>query len=144
MLEYEMYFEIKTLCEEYYSKRKMEHAKAVEKYTMQDTRYALLPAGDKWTIRAIALAHDLLEDTDCTYEDIKTISCYIAESVLILTHYVKNMSYYDYCSNIIESGNYFAVIVKTADLKDHLTRKKTLSEKLQKKYAAVIPMFLKA
>lgn len=143
MREYEQYFEIKTLCEEYYNKKKMEHAKAVEKYTMQDTRYALLSAGDKWLIRAIALAHDLLEDTDCTYEDIKTISCYIAETTLLLTH-MDNVTYYDYCSNIVESGNYDAVIVKTADLKDHIMRKKTLTEKLQKKYAAVIPMFLKA
>ena len=142
-MTYEMYFEIKCLCEEYYSKKKMEHAKAVESYVMKDTRYALMTAEDQYIARAAALAHDLLEDTDCTYDEINAISCTVAEITYLLTHFQK-MSYYDYCKQIVDSKDIIAILVKTADIKDHLMRKKTLSDKLKTKYAAVIPLFLAA
>ena len=142
-MTYEMYFEIKCLCEEYYSKKKMEHAKAVESYVMKDTRYALMNTEDKYIARAAALAHDLLEDTNCTYDEINAISCTVAEITYLLTHF-QEVSYYDYCKNIIDSKDVIAILVKTADIKDHLMRKKILSDKLKNKYAAVIPLFLAA
>lgn len=141
---YEQYFDVKALCEEYYSKKKMEHAKAVESYVIKDTRYALLSIEDQWSIRSIALAHDLLEDTKCTYEQLKDISCFMAESVMLLTHFKECDSYYDYVKKIVDSKNILAIIVKTADLKDHLMRKQTLTPKLVAKYDQVIPLLLKA
>lgn len=137
----EGYRGVLTLCDAFYSKKKKAHAERVERYVTDDTRYALMTPEDKILIRSIALAHDLLEDTKCSYEDLNKINSFLAESVKLLTH-VKPITYYDYCKNIVESNNIFALIVKTADLKDHLTLTDTLTPKLIKKYDKVIPLFI--
>ncbi len=137
----EGYKNVLTLCDAFYSEKKKAHAERVERYVTDDTRYALMKPEDKILIRAIALAHDLLEDTKCLYEDLNKIDFFLADSVKLLTH-VKPITYYDYCNNIIKSNNSFALIVKTADLKDHLTLTDTLTPKLIKKYDVVIPLFI--
>lgn len=135
------YLEVVKICKEYYPSTIYEHAKKVEEYVILDSRYALLSVEEQWLIRAVALAHDLLEDTNCTKDILKetdkNFSIYVDE----LTH-KKNISYYNYVKNIIESNHYISIIVKTADIKDHLMRKKTLTPRLKEKYAKVIPLFL--
>jgi len=138
------YFDIVELCKKYYPEKKFNHAKRVETYAVNDTRYALLSLGEKYLVRAIALAHDLLEDTKCTREELISVSgnnCSFVEGVERLTH-TKDKTYYDYVKAIVDSRDVYAIIVKTADMKDHLTLKKTLTEKLKAKYAPVIPLLL--
>ena len=139
----EQYCAIKDLCEKYYSKKEYAHAKAVESYVIKDIRYSFLTVEKQWLLRAAALAHDLLEDTDCTYEELAEISFRLADIVKLLTHDASLMSYYTYCKKIIESEDYYAITVKASDIKDHLMRKKTLTAKLIEKYSEVIPLFIK-
>lgn len=135
------YLEVAKICKEYYPSNIYEHAKKVEEYVILDSRYALLSVEEQWLIRAVALAHDLLEDTNCTKNILKEIDKDFSIYVNELTHN-KNISYYNYVKNIIESNHYISIIVKTADIKDHLMRKKTLTPRLKEKYAKVIPLFL--
>lgn len=135
------YLEVVKICKEYYPSTIYEHAKKVEEYVILDSRYALLSVEEQWLIRAVALAHDLLEDTNCTKDILKEIDKNFSIYVDELTH-KKNISYYNYVKNIIESNHYISIIVKTADIKDHLMRKKTLTPRLKEKYAKVIPLFL--
>lgn len=64
----------------------------------------------------IALLHDLIEDTDTTFEDLEKLgfSKYVISVLKLLTH-EKNIDYYEYIKNL--SVNKDAIIVKLADLK---------------------------
>lgn len=68
--------------------------------------------------KTCALLHDLIEDTDTTYEEIKYVFWKeIADIVEILTHR-KWESYLDYIARVKE--NDIAVQVKIADICDNL------------------------
>ena len=68
--------------------------------------------------KVIALLHDVLEDTDTTYEELKNeFGVEIAHSVLVLTR-VKDEDYDDYIQRI--KTNPDAVRVKIADIADNL------------------------
>lgn len=139
----EQYLDVVKICKKYYSKGKFEHAKAVESYVMKDSRYVLLNMEEQYLIRSVAMGHDLLEDTECPIIDLKTISIKMAEIIMLLTH-TEEEPYYDYIQRIVNSKNIIAIIVKTADVKDHLIRKKTLTPKLIEKYDKIIPLLLYA
>lgn len=58
--------------------------------------------------------------------------------LLLLTHDKENMSYDEYCKRIKDSVNTpagkLAWFVKIADMKDHLNKTDTLTDKLKEKY----------
>ena len=72
-----------------------------------------------------ALLHDVVEDTDITFEDLKAqgISEAVVEVLQALTH-DKNVPYMEYVKGILAGGNKAAVAVKLADLRHNadLTR----------------------
>ena len=69
------------------------------------------------TATCVALLHDVAEDTDMTFEDLRElgISDRVIESLALLTH-DKSVSYADYINSIKESGDKVAIAVKLADL----------------------------
>jgi (p)ppGpp synthase/HD superfamily hydrolase len=73
--------------------------------------------GDDETLIATALLHDVVEDTDLTFDDLRSEG--IAEDVLtalkLLTRN-NNVPYMDYVQAIKDSGNSTAIAVKKADL----------------------------
>ena len=95
------------------------------------------------------MAHDLIEDTkcswselqDCVSDDDEKRQLYIA--VDLLTHRHEH-TYGEYIDMIIRSKNIFAIMVKQADMKDHIVRKGTLTKKLKEKYLPVMPRLLRA
>ena len=90
----------------------------------------------------IALAHDLLEDTDCPKEDLmSTLGMVAYDSVVLLTKDPQE-KYEDYIHKIIDAKDDYAFIVKQADMKDHMTLTDTLTEKLRDKYIPVLHYFL--
>jgi hypothetical protein len=142
------YEAIKAVCDKWYPAKKAEHCASVEAIVMQDPMFLALSEEHKYFVRALAYAHDLFEDTACPPEEL--IVCIdidgefervdFLRDLTLLTHDKDADSYYDYVREIVNSRRCFAVMVKRADMVDHLQRKATLTDKLKKKYAPVIPM----
>ena len=67
--------------------------------------------------KVCALLHDVIEDTDVTYEDLINIGYNnnVIEILKILTK-LKGEDYRNYIDRIIESGNIHAMNIKLADL----------------------------
>ncbi len=71
--------------------------------------------GAEQILGATALLHDTLEDTDTTYEELKSqFGAEIADNVLCLTR-EENGSYDRYIDHVIQNGSDDAVLVKLAD-----------------------------
>lgn len=70
---------------------------------------------------AVAALHDVIEDTDFTLDDIRRapFDDEVIDAVEALTHR-KGESYPDYIQRIVK--NEVAIVVKMADLEDHLAR----------------------
>ena len=138
------------VCSSYYDSKKRSHCSQVEQYLCDDPRMWFLDEEDQWLARAVAFAHDLIEDTDCTYDELlKDVHgefdrAELETCIRLLTHIKKKESYYTYVRKICESGHPIAIMVKCADMKDHLRRQETLTEKLRLKYAQVTPLLLRA
>ena len=71
--------------------------------------------------KVCALLHDIIEDTDVTYDDLRDVgySEEIIEILTILTK-VKGEDYRDYINRIIKSDNIHAMNIKLADLKHNM------------------------
>lgn len=135
-------------CAKWYPKRKRDHCIQVETYVIEDSMFSILTEDQQWFVRALAYAHDVIEDTDCPLDDVLKHIGISPESyerldfetdLILLTHHDSD-TYYDYVKTLVESRRMFAIMVKRADMKDHLTRKKTLTPKLKAKYEPVLPM----
>lgn len=136
---FEQLIKIFNLSVKYYSKKKISHATRVAEYAAIRAKENHLDS-----IRAykIGLAHDLLEDTGCPEEElIAAIGEINYNSVVLLTK-SNDQDYEDYIRKIIESKDNYAFVVKQADMKDHMTFTKSLTEKLLNKYAPVLHYFL--
>lgn len=74
---------------------------------------------DKQRLVLIGLLHDILEDTDLTYEELQDLCPdeKILDAVLLLTRLDKQ-SYFEYIDLI--SFNRLATLVKLSDIEDHL------------------------
>lgn len=128
------------LAVKYYSKEKLDHAVQVAEYAQEK---AILSRRCDENVYIIGLAHDLLEDTDCSVEEIRE-ACYdkaIVDSIILLTK-TPNESYEDYIKRIVSSDDWMAKLVKQADMKDHFARLDTLTPKLIDKYTPVLKYLL--
>lgn len=79
-----------------------------------------------------AVFHDLIEDTNWTFQDLKRIgvSERDVEIIKLLTRKVKRgESYSTYIARLCESGDRDAYLIKMADLEDNLSRIDGLPEK---------------
>jgi len=82
--------------------------------------------------QAVGILHDLVEDTDWTFERLRGegIPENIVEALKLLTH-TSELSYDEYVAKIIKSGNKLAIQVKLNDLEDNMDvrRLKEVTEK---------------
>ena len=71
--------------------------------------------------KVCALLHDVIEDTDVTYEDLEKVG-YQQEVIEILRVLTKNKGedYRNYIDRIIDSNNYHAMNIKIADLRHNM------------------------
>jgi len=71
--------------------------------------------------KVCALLHDIIEDTDVTYEDLKEVgySDEIIDILKILTK-IKGEDYQEYIKRIIDSNNYHAMNIKLVDLRHNM------------------------
>lgn len=70
------------------------------------------------------LLHDVVEDTDITFEELthRGVDDSIIEALRLLTHDKEKMSYEEYVQQIASSGNDIAIHVKYYDLCHNLKR----------------------
>lgn len=101
----------------------------------------------------VAILHDVLEDAPEEQREALRLSfqeglpdgCY--DALMGLTHDKASMDYDTYCESIKrfakrdENGE-LAYLVKLADMKDHLSRVETLTDKLKEKYLSGLRFLL--
>ena len=132
----------KEFAKKWLSKKKYEHSCRVANYVLEllHNRYQSLSEGK---CLMLAFLHDVVEDSDCSLSEIeKEFGFYIMMGVKVLTHNKEEMSYPAYIDKIMDSRYREAVVVKHADMKDHLAQKETLTPKLKEKYFEVIDRFI--
>lgn len=79
--------------------------------------------GKDETERIVGVLHDVVEDTDCSFEDLEKfgVDKNIINILKLLTH-TEGQSYDDYLLDIITSGNITALNVKMNDLRHNISR----------------------
>lgn len=101
---------------------------------------------DQCLVTTTAFLHDLLEDTNTTFDDLQFaegIPLLVAEAVLILTRDKNNQTYQEYIDTICKvdkSSEYsrtisqLALVVKFADTLEHLEREENCSPEMIHRY----------
>lgn len=126
------------MAKQYYKPDTYEHALRVAAYVADNK---MIPNRDMDNCISLAIMHDLIEDTE--YDQWNDVP-------LVLRHGMKNITkkkdedYIDYIKNIVNNKDTCpeAYWVKLADMKDHLARTETLTDKLKEKYLAALPYLL--
>ena len=138
--EYDRLIGIMSLAETYYSKKDLKHAMRVAGFACTDAQTRI--DVDPLSAFIVGIAHDLLEDTECSHEELEqAIGEKLMSSVIILTKGDDSL-YDDYMREIFDSKDPLAILVKKADMKDHFMQEDTLTDKLIKKYLPYIKSFL--
>ena len=131
-------------CQNYYKPETLQHCLRVARYVYENV--CLETEEDKILGFCIGLCHDLLEDTRATTKDICDViqipTIEWIEEVMIALSQQEGESYLDYIKRLKECSDKIAYVVKLADMKDHLTQKDTLTEKLKEKYYEALPELL--
>ena len=142
------------LCKQFYSEKTLEHCYSVRSIVLDilslNTMSHFL-TGEHQFIEAVALGHDLLEDTDFLQSEYADSLSADMEYCLSVLARKKCQTYEDYIAEIASYTNKLpefktlaeaAYIVKLADLIDHLMRYKTLSNSLKERYLKALDIML--
>lgn len=126
------------IAKQYYTQDGYDHALRVAGYVAENP---MVPESQMDISIALAIMHDLLEDTD--YKCDGRLTVHFIDSLELLTR-TKQESYEDYIGSIKNNANKFPEVywVKLADMKDHLAQKETLTDRLRDKYLAALPELL--
>lgn len=141
-----------TLATQWYSKNKLAHAMRVANYAMQEAKILEYNEESIEQIFQVAILHDILEDTECPENLILKILHYPStiNALKRLTHNKEEDSYEEYIKKLCQeepvvgdvTALAYAMIIKRADIKDHLMLEETLSDKLKQKYFPIIKYLL--
>ena len=130
------------IAKHYYDKKTFDHAIRVMGYVAAN---GAIPQQYRENCMALAIMHDLVEDTKFKIENISQEYEIFQIALQKLTK-PQDMDYVDYCRQLSAScpdrllwendaiSVKMAYWVKLADMKDHLTLKDTLTDKLKAKY----------
>ena len=135
-------FEVLNFCKCWYDDKTIDHCVRVAIYARENP--CVVNDREMGIYMILALCHDLLEDTDCTLEEIVEVTGYddiITKSMLLLTQ-GECETYPEYIARLKASDDKYAYVVKLADMKDHLAKKDTLTDKLREKYWEALPKLL--
>lgn len=127
------------MAKQYYPKDKYDHAIRVMGYVAENE---MIPFDHKDDCIALAIMHDLIEDTEYTgsglpqnmYKALKTLSKPKDEDYITYIKRIKECSHTNWGA--------CAYWVKLADMKDHLAQTDTLTDRLKDKYLKALPYLL--
>ena len=140
MDNYSSLIKVMDLAQKYYPKNKLKHAIRVAGFACADAQTRTNV--NSLSAFIVGIAHDLLEDTECSYEELEqAIGKNLMSSVIILTK-SNDITYEDYITEVKLSNDPLAILVKKADIKDHFSQEETLTKKLIEKYLPHIKDFL--
>ena len=124
-----------------------ERVLTVFRKVLHDHRVSLLSPMRSLFLVTVAIAYNYLEETHCSAEYLarhfqceKTRNLFV-ETLNLLTFKEKEMSYEEFIKRIVESNNFYAIVVKQADV-TYLFNKaiKTDNKALIEKYKTIIPI----
>lgn len=140
MDNYSSLIKVMDLAQKYYPKNKLKHAIRVAGFACADAQTRTNV--NSLSAFIVGIAHDLLEDTECSHEELEqAIGKNLMSSVIILTK-SDDITYEDYITEVKLSNDPLAILVKKADIKDHFSQEETLTKKLIEKYLPHIKDFL--
>lgn len=121
-----------------YDKNTAVHVQRVASMAAELMKDAELSPGDYKELLDTALLHDVVEDTEVTWQDVARTYDYdvnMTQNVFLLTR-TDDISYNDYIDRLCKQGSRTALIVKVADIVDHLSPANIqgLTESKQKRY----------
>ena len=119
----------------YYSLEGLAHACRVAAFVAENP---LIPTVHVERCFALALMHDLIEDTEFKLEQVRDPQ--LREQLWLLTHDKEAVDYITYIKSIPKGTP--AYWVKIADIKDHLSLSATLTDKLKAKYCEALTVLL--
>lgn len=129
----------------FYDEKTYYHVMRVAGYVLNDN---LIPEDKMDKCVALAIMHDLLEDSDFDYEQnfeekFHYFNCHFKECLDLLTLF-KEQTYGEYIQKIKDNYNSYpeAYWVKLSDIRDHLGQTETLTDKLRQKYYDALPILL--
>ena len=128
------------MAKQYYKPETYKHALRVAGYVAENP---MIPDDKMDDCIALAIMHDLIEDTEYTGGCFSSEHCRFEECLNLLTK-PKDMDYIEYVEEIrnYSRTNPESYWVKMADIKDHLSQTETLTDKLKDKYLAALPSLL--
>lgn len=127
--------------DKYYSKKQRKHAERVGACILENPVI-------KWNQRdfcyALALMHDLLEDTSYGTVECEMFDDERFDACLELLTKKKDEEYITYIKRIKDQARQYpeAWFVKLADIQDHLAQTETLTERLKEKYLEALVYLL--
>ena len=121
--------EVMLFCEKYYSKKKFLHALRVAAFALDKAEHD--DRVDSKDAFIVGLCHDLIEDTDCSQDQLQMlIGIDLFSSVCILTK-SDTESYQDYIIDVIYSNDPLAILVNPlTDLKNRPVNVQPLRQKI--------------
>lgn len=132
-----------TLLNKYLPPKKIAHSLRVAQYALEDYDFYEYPIVESYEeVFVIAILHDVVEDSECTFENLEEagIPKHIVLALKSLTK-EEDEEYLDYIKRCCHGGA-LPIIIKRADMKDHLSLKDTLTDKLKEKYLPALPYLL--
>lgn len=133
------------LCRDNYDEKTFNHAVRVANFAIKNPFVDTFTQEDIYKLYILAMAHDLIEDTDVTYEqiaDCSDISRGLVNDVLSVLTKEPEQDYIEYIRKLRNECDIYSYIIKLADMKDHLMQKDTLTDKLKEKYWNALPELL--
>ena len=133
--------EVVKICEKWYNDNIFFHCSRVVRNLEADMLFQFIPQENQNDLRALAICHDLLEDTEiANSEDFnRLIELGVSMPNLKTLTRNKNDSYDKYIQICLSNPD--TRIVKCADMCDHLSQKDTLTPRLKDKYDKVAYLF---
>ncbi|MCR2049729.1 hypothetical protein NSB25_20960 [Acetatifactor muris] len=128
------------MAKQYYESKTYDHVLRVAGYVAENP---MIPDDKMDNCVALAIMHDLIEDTEYTGGCFGAEYKHFEECLNLLTK-SKNTNYIEYVKKIRDYSDTRPEVywVKLADMKDHLTQTETLTDKLKEKYLAALPYLL--
>ena len=133
--------EVVKICEKWYNDSIFFHCSRVVRNLEADMLFQFIPQENQNDLRALAICHDLLEDTEIANSEYfnHLIELGVSMPNLKILTRNKNDSYDKYIQMCLSNPD--TRIVKCADMCDHLSQKSTLTPRLKDKYDKVAYLF---